>query len=70
MINNPSIIIADEPTAHLDTTHSREFMDILQKLKEDGKTLILSSHDPLVYESPMADRVVHVRDGRIESGPG
>ena len=66
MINNPSIIIADEPTAHLDTTRSREFMDILQKLKEEGKTLILASHDPLVYESPVADRVVHVRDGKIE----
>jgi putative ABC transport system ATP-binding protein len=70
MINNPSIIIADEPTAHLDTTRSREFMAILQKLKEEGKTLILASHDPLVYESPVADRVVHVRDGRIEGGPG
>ena len=66
LMNNPSVIIADEPTAHLDTKLSLEFMDILGKLKEDGKTLILASHDPLVYESSVVDRVVNVRDGRIE----
>ena len=66
LINNPSIIIADEPTAHLDTANSRELMEILQELKAEGKTLLLSSHDPLVYESPVVDRVVNVRDGRIE----
>ncbi|MCU0594735.1 MAG: ABC transporter ATP-binding protein [Desulfobacterota bacterium] len=66
LMNNPSVIIADEPTAHLDTKLSLEFMDILGKLKEDGKTLILASHDPLVYESGVVDRVVNVRDGRIE----
>ena len=66
LMNNPSVIIADEPTAHLDTKLSLEFMEILGKLKEDGKTLILASHDPLVYESGVVDRVVNVRDGRIE----
>jgi len=66
LMNNPSVIIADEPTAHLDTKLSLEFMDILGKLKEDGKTLLLASHDPLVYESALVDRVVNVRDGRVE----
>jgi putative ABC transport system ATP-binding protein len=66
LMNSPSVIIADEPTAHLDTKLSLEFMDILGKLKRDGKTLILASHDPLVYESSVVDRVVNVRDGRIE----
>ncbi len=66
LMNNPSVVIADEPTAHLDTKLSLEFMDILGKLKRDGKTLLLASHDPLVYESPIVDRVVNVRDGRIE----
>ncbi len=64
LINNPSIIIADEPTAHLDTANSQALMEILQELKAEGKTLLLSSHDPLVYESPVVDRVVNVRDGR------
>lgn len=70
LINNPGIIIADEPTAHLDTGLSREFMAIMRQLKEDGKTVILSSHDPLVYDSDLADSVVEMRDGRIVSaGP-
>jgi putative ABC transport system ATP-binding protein len=66
MINNPAILIADEPTAHLDSANSKELMAILQGLKSEGKTLLLSSHDPLVYESPLVDRVVNVRDGKIE----
>lgn len=63
LINNPSIIIADEPTAHLDTRLSHEFMAIMRRLKEDGKTIILASHDPIVYDSDLADRVVEMRDG-------
>jgi len=66
LVNNPSVIIADEPTAHLDTKLSLEFMGILAKLKEDGKTLLLASHDPVVYESAVVDRVVNLRDGRID----
>jgi putative ABC transport system ATP-binding protein len=68
LMNNPSVIIADEPTAHLDTKLSIEFMEILEKLKKDGKTLILASHDPLVYESRVIDRVVNIRDGRLDGG--
>lgn len=68
LMNNPSFIIADEPTAHLDTKLSFEFMEILEGLKEDGKTLILASHDPLVCESDVVDTVIHLRDGRIEGG--
>jgi len=66
LMNNPAIIIADEPTAHLDTTLSLELMDILTRLKAEGKTLLLASHDPLVCDSRMVDRVVNLRDGRIE----
>jgi putative ABC transport system ATP-binding protein len=67
LINDPPVIIADEPTAHLDTKLSREFMDIVARLKASQKTVIIASHDPLVYESPVIDRVVTVRDGRIEA---
>lgn len=66
LINNPRIIIADEPTAHLDTKLSREFMDIVARFREQKKTVIIASHDPLVYESGAIDRVVTMRDGRIE----
>jgi putative ABC transport system ATP-binding protein len=66
LINDPKIIIADEPTAHLDTRLSREWMEIVARLKADGKTLIIASHDPVVYEAEVIDRVILVRDGRIE----
>lgn len=66
LMNNPSVIIADEPTAHLDSNLSMDFMNILDKLKEDGRTMLLASHDPLVYESRIVDRLVNLRDGRIE----
>jgi len=70
LINDPPVIIADEPTAHLDTKLSGEFMDIVARLKASHKTVIIASHDPLVYESPVIDRVVTMRDGRIEAaGP-
>lgn len=65
LINKPSVLIADEPTAHLDTTLSREFMTIAAQLKKQGTTLIIASHDPLVYESDLADRSIFVRDGLL-----
>jgi putative ABC transport system ATP-binding protein len=66
LINNPSVIIADEPTAHLDTTLSQELVNILGRLKEDGKTVLIASHDPLVCESKIVDHVIHFRDGKID----
>ncbi len=65
LINDPPIIIADEPTAHLDTKLSREFMDIVARFREQKKTVIIASHDPLVYDCGIVDRVVSMRDGRI-----
>lgn len=65
LINNPAIIIADEPTAHLDSKLSREFMEIIGTLKAQGKTILIASHDPLVFDSELADCVVGMRDGRI-----
>ncbi len=65
LINEPSIIIADEPTAHLDTELSREFLDIMETLSHEGKTILIASHDPLVFESGIIDDVVEMRDGQI-----
>ncbi|MDI6749737.1 MAG: ABC transporter ATP-binding protein [Rhodocyclaceae bacterium] len=65
LINDPEILIADEPTANLDTKLSKEFLGILEKLAGQGRTIILTSHDPLVVESSVVDRVVTLRDGRI-----
>jgi len=65
LINRPSVIIADEPTAHLDSDLSREFMEIVGAFKDEGKTVLMASHDPLVCESSRVDTVVEMRDGRI-----
>jgi len=66
LINDPAVIIADEPTAHLDTKLSREFMEIMAGLKSKGKTVLIASHDAIVYDSPLVDRVIGLRDGKIE----
>jgi len=65
LINDPSVIIADEPTAHLDTELSRQFMALMAGFKGDGKTLLIASHDPLVSGYEGVDRVVGLRDGKI-----
>lgn len=65
LINNPEVIIADEPTAHLDSKLSVELMTIMERLKGDGKTIIMASHDPLVYDAGLVDRIVEIRDGRV-----
>ena len=67
LINSPQVIIADEPTANLDTALSLEFMGILETLIASGKTVLLSSHDPLVVDSSLVQRVVKMRDGKIVS---
>jgi putative ABC transport system ATP-binding protein len=65
LINDPSVIIADEPTGNLDSVLSGQFMEIVKRLRDDRKTVLIASHDPLVYESDVVERVVHVRDGKI-----
>lgn len=65
LINDPAVVIADEPTAHLDTKLSGEFMAIMAGLRDKGKTVIIASHDPIVCDAPIVDRVVEMRDGRI-----
>jgi len=68
LINDPPVIIADEPTAHLDTKLSSEFLDHMTRLKDEGKTIIMASHDPLVIDAGLVDRIVAIRDGRLADG--
>ncbi|MDH5465477.1 MAG: ATP-binding cassette domain-containing protein, partial [Thiovulaceae bacterium] len=64
--SKPKLILADEPTANLDSTSAKNLMDMMRKLNEDEKiTIIFSSHDPMVIES--AKRSVLLKDGHIES---
>ncbi|HSM28500.1 MAG TPA: ABC transporter ATP-binding protein [Thioalkalivibrio sp.] len=65
MINDPPVLIADEPTANLDSELSLAFLEILARLRAEGRTLLLSSHDPLVREAAVVDRIIELRDGRV-----
>ena len=65
LINDPAVVIADEPTAHLDSRLSAEFMEMVGGLKAQGKTVLIASHDPIVYDSPLVDACFNMRDGRL-----
>ncbi len=65
LVNNPAIIMADEPTGNLDTRSGEEVMELLLNLnRERGTTLIIVTHDPEVASH--AQRVIHIRDGVVE----
>ena len=63
MANDPSIILADEPTGALDSATTQEIMNVFRELNEQGKTIIIVTHDPAVAEA--CSRVVQIEDGRI-----
>jgi len=64
-VNNPKIILADEPTANLDAKLSANFIEILKELKKDGKTIVVATHDPLFFGLDFVDREVEVKNGVI-----
>lgn len=64
IINNPAIIMADEPTGNLDSKSGREIMKLLLELnKKSGTTLIIVTHDPIIAEE--TERVIRLHDGRV-----
>ena len=63
LVTDPDLILADEPTGNLDTASSRDVLAVLRELNEQGRTIIIITHDPEV--APVARRTVHVRDGRL-----
>jgi putative ABC transport system ATP-binding protein len=69
LVNDPAIVIADEPTANLDAALTAQFLDIVTALKASGKTVILSSHDPRITRAPVVDRVVAMADGCLVTAP-
>ncbi|MFO8035778.1 MAG: ABC transporter ATP-binding protein [Anaerolineales bacterium] len=67
IVNDPAMVMADEPTGNLDTKTGDEVMELLLKLNEElGTTLIIVSHDPEIVNQ--TERIVHILDGRIEDG--
>jgi len=65
LANDPPLFLADEPTGNLDTKTSQKIVQIFQKLKVDGRTVIVSTHDPQI--SQLADQKVYLEDGRLVS---
>lgn len=65
LIFNPPLLVADEPTAHLDQRLSLEIMAIFASLKKEGRTLVIASHDPVVFTHPAVDRLLTLADGKL-----
>lgn len=65
IVNNPSILLADEPTGALDVKTSQEIIGVFRELNEQGMTVIIITHDMEVAEA--CERVIEISDGRIES---
>lgn len=65
LVNDPSFILADEPTGNLDSKAGEEVMELLDDLhKKEGKTIIVVTHEPTIAK--YAKRIIHMRDGKIE----
>jgi putative ABC transport system ATP-binding protein len=63
LINNPEMILADEPTGQLDSKTAREILELLSRMNETGKTVIVITHDPVT--AAFAGRTIHLKDGLI-----
>ena len=65
LVNDPVLILADEPTGNLDTRSGQEIMALMSKLHEQGSTIVMVTHDDDIAAS--AERIIHLRDGKIET---
>jgi len=65
LANDPQLILADEPTGNLDTKNAQKIIQVLQILKEQGKTIIVSTHDMQITQ--LADHVLYLKEGRLAS---
>lgn len=65
LVNEPAVVFADEPTGNLDSKSGQQVMSILQNLNDQGRTIILVTHEK--YTSQHAKRILHIKDGLLES---
>ncbi|WP_304546269.1 ABC transporter ATP-binding protein [Sulfurimonas microaerophilic] len=67
IVNDPKIILADEPTSNLDKELSLEFIEQIKALKSENKTIIIATHDPLFFELDFVDRIVEIENGQLKA---
>ena len=67
LVNQPSILMADEPTGNLDSQSGYEIMELIHKLNDEGTTVIIVTHDPVIGRE--ARRIIHLYDGLITEHP-
>ncbi len=67
IVNNPHILLADEPTGNLDSKTSDEVMALFQELNDAGQTVVMVTHNP--ENGAYSDRTIHLKDGRVEQDP-
>jgi putative ABC transport system ATP-binding protein len=63
LANEPAILLADEPTANLDTESSNQIVDLFRELNDKGQTIIMVTHEPDI--GAKADRIIRLKDGRV-----
>jgi putative ABC transport system ATP-binding protein len=63
VVNRPALVLADEPTGNLDSTHGDEVMTILRRLNEEGSTVVMVTHSE--HDAAFANRMIKLKDGRI-----
>lgn len=65
LVNEPNIILCDEPTANLDLENSLKFIEVLKELKNIGKTIIVATHDSIFDNLEFVDKTIHIKNGNI-----
>ncbi len=65
IVNNPELIVCDEPTANLDKKNSLNFLKMIKELKTLGKTIVIATHDPIFDELDFVDEIYYMEDGKI-----
>ena len=65
LVTNPDVLLLDEPTAHVDRESAAEIVRVLAELRDEGKIILASTHDPRLVERPEVSRVVELREGRV-----
>jgi len=65
LIRKPAILFADEPTSHLDRKNAIEVFEVFEKLKANGQTIILTTHDEWLKNHPIIDNVIELNDGKL-----